>query len=161
MVSGFKIFNENFTNRYGMKFEIDKIYKIEGQITWGTHGNGFHFCKNLEDTFRYFDAIHSNAQMAYVLGFGDIVTVHDEYYGYYDMYVCSKLQIKKFLTREEIINYLYQLLDCNIINRDKILRFISGYKLNEFELNEILSLIKLKDKYNLDVYEKTIKFYQK
>lgn len=161
MIKGFKILNEDFTNRYGFKFELEKIYTIEGKVTWGTRGNGFHFCKNLEDTFRYFDAINFKVQIADVSGAGDIITVNDEYYGYYDMYACSNIKINNFLKREEIINYLYKLLEYDIINRDRIIRFLSGYKLNDYEINKVLSLIKIKDKYNFDTYEKIIKFYQK
>ena len=53
---GYKCFNENLTNRYNTKFEIGKIYHVNGNIKFGNNGNGFHICKNLEDTLRYFNS---------------------------------------------------------------------------------------------------------
>ena len=55
---GYKCFNENLINRYGTKFEIGKIYHANGNIKFGNKGNGFHLCKNLEDTLRYFKSFN-------------------------------------------------------------------------------------------------------
>lgn len=159
VVYGFKIFNNDLSNCYGMKFELNKIYEISGKIKWGTLGNGFHFCSCLEDTFRYYDALNTNIQIALVKGFGELIEFSDEYYGYYDMYVCSKIIIQRLLEHSEIINYLYKLLDSN--NRERALRFISGYKLSLDEINNVLLLAKKNDFYNIDLYEQTIKRYQK
>ncbi len=159
VVYGFKIFNNDLSNRYGMKFELNKIYEINGKIEWGIKGNGFHFCSYLEDTFRYYDAMNTKVQVAIVKGFGEIKEFSDEYYGYYDMHVCSKIIIQRLLEHSEIINYLYKLLDSN--NRNRVLRFISGYKLSKAEIKNVLLLAKTNDFYNIDLYEQAIKRYQK
>ena len=48
-VKGYKAFNKGLTNRYGRKFEIGKQYSLDGKISFGNDGNGFHFCKNIEE----------------------------------------------------------------------------------------------------------------
>ena len=40
------------------KFELYKLYSTEGKIKYGLEGNGYHFCKYLEDTLRYYDAMN-------------------------------------------------------------------------------------------------------
>ena len=47
-----KAFNQYLTSRYSQKFEIGKIYEVEGKIKWGSSGNGFHMCSDIEDCFR-------------------------------------------------------------------------------------------------------------
>ena len=53
-IYGYKCFNSDMTNRYGKKFELGKVYSTDGKVKFGNSGNGFHFCKNIEDTLRYF-----------------------------------------------------------------------------------------------------------
>ena len=65
-VIGYKGFNKDFTNRYGDKFEIGKIYHADSEIKWGNKGNGFHLCTNIEDCFRYVDP--NNLLMTELLG---------------------------------------------------------------------------------------------
>ena len=102
-VIGYKCFNEDLTNRYGINFEIGKIYSTKGEIKFGNVGNGFHFCKNIEDTFSYFDIFAQNVTVCIVREFGNIVEYEDEYNGYYNMYVSENIEILRELTREEII----------------------------------------------------------
>ena len=47
-LNGFKCFNKGLINRYGMQFELNKVYHCDGEIIFGNHGNGFHMCKYLE-----------------------------------------------------------------------------------------------------------------
>ena len=47
-------------------------------------------CSNIEDCFRYVCA--DKSIIAEVIGFGDIQKYDDEYYGYFDMYVCEYLR---------------------------------------------------------------------
>ena len=152
MIKGFKIFNSDFTNRYGQKFEVDKEYVASGDIVWGTNGNGFHFCTHLEDCFRYYDAINDDCIITQVSGSGKIKEYNDEYYGYYDMYVSEILKINKILTRKEILEYLYDLLESNVLNYNRIKRFIRGYKLTTIEIEEILNVLIIKDKPNMSNY---------
>lgn len=149
VVSGFKCFNKGLINRYGKKFEVGKIYFAEGSIKFGNEGNGFHLCKNLEDTLRYFDAMNDEVSICRVIGSGEIHEWFDEYYEYFDMYVASNLQIIKELSREEIID-----IGLNL-NNLKVNRFISGYRLNEEEIKMF------KDKFKKDQFvQQNIGYYQ-
>ena len=89
-VKGYKAFNKGLTNRYGRKFELGKKYSTTGEISFGNDGNGFHFCKNIEDTLRYFDAVNDEISICEVKGSGDRILKEDEYYGYYEMYIVEK-----------------------------------------------------------------------
>lgn len=103
-IKGYKAFNADLTNRYGIPFEEGKKYSVNGHAVFGNHGNGFHFCERLEDTLRYFDAMDGEVLFAEVVGSGDIVEYSDEYYGYYDMYAATEIEVLRVLTREDIIN---------------------------------------------------------
>lgn len=127
-IIGYKCFNKDMTNRYGCQYEIGKTYSKEGQIEFGNDGNGFHFCKRLEDTIRYFDAMNDEVSICLVRGFGTIVENEDDYNGYYDMYASEKLEILQKLTREEIILYGLKL------HPIRVTRFIQGFKLTDDEI---------------------------
>ena len=103
-VIGYKGFNKDFTNRYGNKFEVGEVYHATGEIKWGNDGNGFHMCSNIEDCFRYVSS--DSSIMTEVIGYGDVKKYDDEYYGYYDMYVCEYMRIIRVISREEIINMM-------------------------------------------------------
>lgn len=132
---GFKAFDKNMKNRYGIEFEEGKTYQTDSDVSFGhTRGkkvNGYHFCKNLEDTLRYVDGINDDIKIAEVIGSGNIVIYNDEYYGYYDMYSAEIIDIIHILTREEIINkVLYSK------NEYAAERFIKGFKLTIEELEK-------------------------
>ena len=145
-VRGYKAY-DNMNDRFNNEYEVGKEYFVDGPIKFKQCG--FHFCKNLEDVFRYYDGFDENTVICEVEGYGDIDTYNDEFYGYYDMYASSNLKIIKVLSREEIIDI--------VINRsiDSIKRFISGFKLTETEEKMIL------DKFKEEVIEKYISYYQK
>lgn len=157
-IKGYKAFNIDHTNNYGKLFKEGLIYHSDKNIKYGTNGIGFHFAKNLEDTLRFQlknnDTL-TNPAIAKVIGFGNIIESFDDYYGYYDLYVCENILIKKFLTREEIIEYAIKL------NSIKMERFVSLYKLSDDEIKLFESRYK-----NVDMailyYQKNIKdIYQK
>lgn len=127
-ILGYKCFNSDLTNNYGVKFEVGKKYTTSGQIKFGTMGNGFHMCKRLEDTLRYFDAIKKEVSICEVKGSGTVVESFDEYYGYYNIYSVEELEIIRELTREEIINMAIKFY------QERAIRFISGFKLKEDEI---------------------------
>ena len=135
MIKGYKCFNKDLTNRYGTQFEIGKTYKITNPIKFGK--NGFHMCTNIEDTFRYFDAINEEVSVCEVLGFGNKQIHNDEYYGYYDMYSVEKIKIIRVIPRDEIIN-----IELNL-NEFRVTRFIQGFKLTKEEI------LLFKDKFNI------------
>lgn len=134
-IIGYKGFNKDLTNRYGKKFEIGKKYYIEGSLEWGTFGNGYHMCTNLEDCLRFIDP--NISVIAKVKGFGQAKLHEDDYYGYYDMYVCEGIEIIKILSRKEIISMMLK------VNELRQERFIKSYNLTEEELK----LFKGDDKY--------------
>ena len=105
-VKGYKAFNYDATNRYGTFFAEGKTYHADGEIVFGTHGNGFHMCKHLSDVFRFVNAQNENVIVAEVTGRGKYVRRDDLYYGYFDMYCFENLTVDRFLTREEIIQLM-------------------------------------------------------
>lgn len=97
MIKGYKAFNSDKTNRYGIPFEAGKAYKVDGDISFGNQGNGFHMCTSISDVFRYIDANDiNNYKIAVVYGYGDSVLYEDDYEGYYDMYACRCMYVKSF-----------------------------------------------------------------
>lgn len=126
-VRGYKAFNADFTNHYGYQFEGKSLHSVAGKAKFGTSGNGFHFCERLEDTLRYFDVMNSNVLFAEVIGSGDVVEYSDEYYGYYDMYAATELEVVKVLSREEIINMYLSMPEFRMI------RFVQGFRLTDEE----------------------------
>lgn len=154
---GYKCFNEDMTNRYGLKLEVGKIYGVNGEIKFGNDGNGYHFCKNMEDTFRYFDAMNNDVSICLVKGTGKIIEYEDDYNGYYDMYASENIEVLKRLTREEIIMYALNL------NSISVCRFIQGFKLTDEEIelfkekfsknNNVLSYIDYYQLKNKDAFK--------
>lgn len=133
---GYKCFNKDMTNRYGNKFEIGHTYSVSGEIKFGNSGNGFHFCTNFEDCFRYFSTFDEEISLCLVKGYGNISCYNDEYYGFYDMFCSSNIEIIKEISREEIIQMALHL------NEIRICRFIQLFKLNNNEKNMILEKFK-------------------
>ena len=132
-IIGYKAFNKDFTNRYGMKFEVGKTYNIDGEIKFGVKGNGFHLCSSFEDTFRYFDT-EEGFILTEVEANGKIVSYDDEYNGYYDMYAASEIKIIRIIERTEIIEMIK-----NITYADyRIKKVIDTLYLTDEEINELL-----------------------
>ncbi len=150
MVEGFKCFDKGLINRYGTKFEIGKEYHVNGDIQFGNKGNGFHMCKYLEDTFRYFDAFEKEVDVCSCIGWGSIHEIEDTYNGYYNMYACEYIKLIKLLKRKEIIEYMLTKGEL------RLARFISLYKLTQEEIDKIENKYK-----NNDYILKRISYYQK
>lgn len=148
-IYGYKCFNKDMTNRYGKPIEIGKTYSTTNEVKFGNDGNGYHFCKNMEDTFRYFPATEEEVSVCYVKGFGNIDEYEDDYNGYYDMYAAESIEIIKKLERNEIINYALNLPSY------RVERFIQTFKLN----NDEIELFKDKFSKNIDVIN-AISYYQ-
>ena len=133
-VKGYKAFNKDKTNRYGVPFMEGATYKVSGEISFGNNGNGFHMCTYLSDVFRYFNS--DDVVVAQVVGRGDRVKYDDEYEGYYDMYSVRELYINRFMSREEVIS---RMLNDNSIN---VIKFIKTFKMSSAEKIEFLYNIK-------------------
>lgn len=157
VVIGYKCFYKNLTNIYGVKFEEGKIYTTEGNIKFGLEGNGFHMCKRLEDTLRYFNGIENEVSICMVKGSGQIIKGFDDYNEYYDMYSVENIEIIKKLSRSEIINTALNL------NKERIKRFIKGFKLTDDEIavakekfkgcDEVIAFIEYYQEKRLDAFE--------
>lgn len=148
-IIGYKCFNSDMTNRYGDKFEVGKTYSVKGEIRFGNQGNGFHLCKNIEDTLRYFDAMNDEVKICLVRGFGNFVEEEDYYNDYYDMFSFENIEIIKHLDREEIIH-----IGLNL-NELRVCRFIQGFKLTDDEIE----MFKEKFRNNMRVLQH-IDYYQ-
>lgn len=130
-IIGYKSVDKNYKDISGNILEENKIYHVDGNIVYGNGGNGYHFAKKLEDTLRYQlndDDFLTRPNIAKVIGFGDIVESFDEYYGYYELYAASNIKILKYLKEDEIIAYALSLRE------DRMLRFVSLYRLNSNEI---------------------------
>lgn len=69
-MKGYKAFNYDFTCR-NFQYEVGKTYEIEGELK--ICENGFHFCEELEDVFRYYDFIPTT-RVAEVEILGNVIT---------------------------------------------------------------------------------------
>ena len=138
-IVGYKALDGNNCNQYGQQFEEGCHYHREGNISFGVHGNGYHFCRYFEDTFRYFPTIpmekslrppYEEVHLAKVIGSGKIVESFDDWYGYYGLYSAENIFIEHILTREEIIALALKLER----NSDRLERFVSTFLLTEEEI---------------------------
>lgn len=130
-IIGYKSVDKNYKDISGNIVEEHKTYHVDGDIIYGNGGNGYHFAKKLEDTLRYQlsdEDFLTRPNIAKVIGFGDIVESFDEYYGYYELYAASNIKILKYLKEDEIIAYALSLRE------DRMLRFVSLYRLNSNEI---------------------------
>lgn len=156
IIKGYKAFYYNMTNRIGLTFKEGKIYRVVGKLKFGNDGNGYHFCKNLEDTLRYFPARDQEIKLCCVTSYEDVVEYYDDYYGYYNMYAARCISIDKILSREEIINKMLR------ENSFSVQRFCSLFKLTNEEMEifkkhfdsdiAVLRCIQFYQENDLDVY---------
>ena len=133
-IKGYKAFNKDHTNRYGMPFEEGKDYHVDGPVRFGNDGNGFHMCTHLSDVFRYFDP--ENVDVAEVIGSGEYDEGEDETWQepYYYMYAVSDIHIGRFLSRKEIIDIMTDSSSSDIVkffatfnpSEDEGIRIIRG-----------------------------------
>ncbi len=159
MIKGYKAFGAGLKNRYGVAFEVGKTYHANGEIEFGMGGNGFHFCTYLSDVFRYFNK-EEEIIVAEVYtedtGF-DLDSYDDDYNGYYDMYACKNLSIKRIISREEIIEIMLK------ASYYEIVKFIQTFKLTDEEARlfmEISQEIKKTVRYyhfrEMDIFQKVL-----
>lgn len=100
-INGYKCFKEGLITNFGNKMKLDTLYEKTETPVW--NNSGYHFCANMEDTFRFFDTRNENVIICKVTGYPEICSYDDEYNGYYDMYSCQKIVLNEVLTRKEII----------------------------------------------------------
>ena len=146
-MKGYKVLLSGLVNRYGTVYELNKKYTLRsGDLKW--RENGFHFCSRPEDTLRYIDAFNEEFDMAEVEGSGDLHLYEDEYYGYFDMYASSEMEIKRIIPREEWISMVI-----NSKNPDRVKRLISTMKLTEDEIELIRSKYNTSMDFYIDYYQ--------
>ena len=126
---GYKAFNPGLQNQFGEKYVIGQVYSLDNGVNF--QKNGFHFCENLEDVLRYYDGFNEEIDICEVVGFGNVDSYYDDY-NEYQVYVSDHMQILKVLSRDEIIKYASNLNDL------RLCRFISGFALNEDEMNYLI-----------------------
>ncbi len=151
-IEGYKSFNCNCTNMYGKVFVTGKKYHCDGKISFGLNGNGYHFAYNLEDTIRYSDCDSNlkNCPIAQVIGSGEILIREDIHNGYDDLFVCSDIEVVKYLTRDEIIFLALSLPQMRMV------RFVSQYELTEEE-QELFYYTNAEVAKAIDYYQRGIK----
>lgn len=162
MIVGYKILDKNMENRYGQKMEVGHTYTARGEIKFGVNGNGYHYCTNLAEIFRYGYCKNENFIAVKVNGIGKTIFLEDDYYGYNSLCVSSIITIDKILQRKEIIQKIIMMdsfsvekfLKTFFLKEDEILLFKEKFKTN-FSILNLISYYQENDK---DVY---IRQYQK
>lgn len=144
VIHGYKAFAADGTNIALETMPVGNYY-YDGQVKYGK--NGYHFAQNLEDTIRYSGT--SCPIIAEVIASGVIDEGVDEYYGFYNIYVASNIEIVRYLTREEILQYALEL------NIERMKRFIVSYELTDEELNLFMQKNKMVEKIVEDYHIKT------
>ncbi len=134
VIHGYKSFSSDFRNQAGEIMIPRKHYHCNGEIKY--NHNGFHMAVNFEDTIAFSDkkedgSLLHDVVIAEVIGSGKIDSVSpsfSDYYGYYDLYACSDIEIIRYIPREELIEMALQLYDF------KLYRFISNIYLTKEEI---------------------------
>lgn len=142
-IKAFKAFKSDLTNKYGQKFELAKKYMNPNQNlkfgSYGTKDNGFHMASSLPDTFRFFNPTLDNIYCE-VEGSGKIITVDNYYYDSAPMYVAETMEIKKILTRDDIIEMAYN------ASTEELSRYIALFPFTQDELITLRKILLEKDK---------------
>ena len=87
---GYKAFNQDLTCR-GFQYEIGKTYSIKGLPILCQ--KGFHFCKNIADTYRYYP-MSDNTRICKIEAIGEIVTENNM------KYCTNKIKILEEITND-------------------------------------------------------------
>ena len=129
-IEGYKVFDNEFKTMGGIQFSVGMHKHVAGPKKAGpSNGNGFHLCKNFEDTFRYKS---NNPILCEVIGYGVISREYiDEYNEYDGIYACSDIYVKRIIPREEIIEMAKNLPEY------RLQRLISTYEMTDEEISEI------------------------
>lgn len=129
---GYKVLKNDLTNRYGFKYEIGKKYILDGELKWSK--NGFHFCVRPEDNLRYVDGFNNEIVFVLIDAGGKLVLFEDDYYGYYDMYASTEIELLKIVDRKVIFKDIIESK-----NQNRIQRYSSLIKLYNYEKEYILN----------------------
>ena len=135
-MKGYKLLDKNLINQYGNKYELGKVYYLNGDLVWSK--NGFHFCTNIEDTLRYAKDKDSFT-ITEVEASGNIICGDDygdnSYYDFTGLYASDIFKIIRVIPRNEVIKMV---VDSH--NNNRVQRLIALTKLTEDEINYIKSV---------------------
>jgi hypothetical protein len=149
---GYKAFYGDFTNKVGEVCQPNNVYVYTGTLI--QKKSGIHFCKRLEDVFKYFNGICEDIIICRVKVLGDVYWYDDEdyFYGEYcDLGVCNKLFIGKVMSRKEIIDYADKL------DKYRFMRFVRGFRLNDEEIDYFENKFRVYG----NIFLKEIEYYQR
>ena len=154
---GYKAFNADFSNCVGEKCQESTVYEYHGDVL--ERRSGFHFCKRLEDVFKYYNGLKKDIIICRVKALSDIIWYSDEdyFYGDYDdIGVCSKIYIGNVMSRDEIIACV------DNMGPYSLMRFLRGYRLNCEEIEYMKKMIsdRCKDVFFKDNLLDCISYYQ-
>lgn len=133
MIKGYKAVYKNGVDGTGKKFEVGKKYHCDGKISFGSDESGIHFCERMEDALRFVDGMKKEVTILEVIGSGTVLKDADNVHDYDDMYLVSDLEVKKALSREEVLDHFLN------SNEMTVFRFLRSFKLGELE-KEIFKL---------------------
>ena len=91
-IKGYKVFNPDWTCR-GVKYEVGKTYKIDGDI--GICKKGFHFCQKASDCFNYY-SFNCENKVAEVEATGIVETEEDKS-------VTNEIKIVREMSWQEVL----------------------------------------------------------
>ncbi len=150
VIKGFKAFNKGLISNYNIDFKENTWFHTIGEVVY--RKNGFHFCENMEDTLKYYPALHNDIDIARILGAGTIVKRSVEGYSYDDFDICiaSDIKILDVMTREEIIEEM----NSHQYNIERMKRFISLYKLTDEEIEF------LRQGFEAEILNRYVEYYQ-
>lgn len=127
-VYGYKVFSPGLIGYHDFQFEVGKQYH-EDAISFGS--KGFHFCLRLEDTL----CRPCNVEVCLVRGFGEIQLYDDDYYGYFDMFCCSDIEIIRKIPRSEILT-AYEQMKNDYFKKKRYDRFRQYFLFTDEELEQ-------------------------
>ncbi len=153
-VIGFKAFKTGLINKYGSSFEKGVLYSKDAeQLKFGEHGHGYHIATNLADTFRFFNPQKENVYCE-VSVYGKMLQASDYLYNCGSMYVVEKFEITKILSRQDILEYVFQ-SDFN-----ELKRYFALYPFTKDELKELRQIIISKGKEYEELYQRALVYQQ-
>lgn len=130
-IKAFKAFTSPLTNKELYKFKLNYPYQLDGtKLAFGEYGYGFHMTSSLADTFRFFNPINNN-DYCEVIGDGKIIQIDNFYFDSKPMYVAEKMIITKILTRQDILDYVYQ------ADVDEFRRFLALFPFTKEEVQKL------------------------
>lgn len=121
-MTGYKAFNNDLICM-GFQYEVGQIYEMDSEPVCCQ--NGFHFCKDLEECFKYYNF---GSRVCVVEALGDLDSDDNE------KYCTNKIKIVRELSFEEICNIIgiEVSLANNLIKSFELTKEFFGYKVSFF-----------------------------